>query len=112
MTDEQIKHMVERFLRWRLPEDFRPDCGIEFDADAAKRLNPRNHRYEPVGTNLLSYAQAEAMVRHMLEGLPAIPLEPTEARGCGAIECVNECGGDFTWATCPNVRGAPGSETR
>ena len=70
MTEAQIKHMVDRFLGWRLPEDFRPDCGIQFDADAAKKLNPRNGRYEPNGTNLFDYNQAEAMVRHMLTGLP------------------------------------------
>jgi hypothetical protein len=28
MTDEQIKHMVNRFLGWRLPENFQPDAGI------------------------------------------------------------------------------------
>src|SRR5206468_1984762 len=32
LTDEQIKHMVNRFLAWRLPEHFNPDCGIHFDA--------------------------------------------------------------------------------
>ena len=31
MNDEQIKHMVDRFLGWRLPEHFRPDAGISFD---------------------------------------------------------------------------------
>lgn len=25
-------------------------------------------------------------------------------QGCGAIECANECGGDYNWATCPNTR--------
>ena len=69
MTDEQVKHMVDRFLGWKLPEDFRPDGGVEFDADGAKKMDPRNLRYEPHGTNLLNYTQAEAMVRHMLEGL-------------------------------------------
>lgn len=71
MTDDQIKHMVHRFLAWKLPEHFRPDCGIHFDADAAKKLHPSNHRYEPVGTNLLTYTQAEVMVRHMIDGIPA-----------------------------------------
>jgi hypothetical protein len=70
MTDDQIKHMVNRFLMWRLPEHFNPDCGIHFDADAPLKMDPRNRRYEPVGTNLFCYDQAEAMVRHMLEGLP------------------------------------------
>lgn len=70
LSGDQIKHMVNRFLGWKLPENFHPDCGINFDADAAKKLNPRNGRYEPNGTNLLDYAQAMAMVRHMIEGLP------------------------------------------
>lgn len=70
LTEFQIKHMVSRFLGWRLPENFRPDCGIHFDADAAKKMNPSNHRYEPVGTNLFDADQAEAMIRYLLEGLP------------------------------------------
>lgn len=73
MTEEQIKHLVNRFLWWKLPPDFHPDCGIHFDADAAKKMNPKNHRYEPVGTNLLTATQAEAMVRHMIEGMPPAP---------------------------------------
>lgn len=82
MTDEQIKHMVSRFLCWRLPENFAPDCGIQFDADGAKKLNPRNARYEPVGTNLFDYNQAEAMVRHMLEDMPS----PPNAEEAAALE--------------------------
>ena len=70
MTEAQIKHMVDRFLNWKLPADFNPDCGIHFDADAAKKLNPCNARYEPVGTNLLTATDATAMVRHMIEALP------------------------------------------
>lgn len=71
MTEEQIKHMTDRFLAWKLPEDFRPDGGVQFDADAAKKLDPRNLRYEPYGTNLLDARQAEAMIRHLIEGMPA-----------------------------------------
>jgi len=70
LTETQIKHLTDRFLSWKLPPDFRPDGGVTFDADGAKKLNPLNHRYEPYGTNLLDSRQAEAMVRHMLEGLP------------------------------------------
>jgi hypothetical protein len=69
MTAEQIQHMVDRFLMWRLPENFSPDCGVTFK----KTINegtPYAHTYSPVGTNLLSATQAEAMVRHMIEGLP------------------------------------------
>lgn len=74
MTDEQIKHMVDRFLAWRLPENFQPDAGISFkpeynvDWNAQHGAPPDMHK--PVGTNLFDATQAEAMVRHMVEGLP------------------------------------------
>ncbi len=68
MSDAQIKVMVERFLTWRLPDDFQPDCGITFVPDFNVGTDyPRRH--QPTGTNLLNYAQAVAMVRHMLEGI-------------------------------------------
>ena len=67
MTNEQIRHMVDRFLSWRLPADFNPDAGISYtrphyapEVDAT-----------PTGTNLFDARQAEAMVRHMLDGLPS-----------------------------------------
>lgn len=62
MTDYQIKRMVERFLTWKLPEDFNPDGGIKFEKIA-------NH--QPVGTNLFTATQAELMVRHMIDGYEA-----------------------------------------
>lgn len=68
LTDAQIKHMVDRFLMWRLPEDFGPDNGISFDPIASKGT-PHEFRREPVGTNLLTAMQADAMVRYMAEGL-------------------------------------------
>lgn len=69
MNEEQIKHMVNRFLGWKLPEDFRPDAGISFKPTFNEHTaHPQRH--EPSGTNLFDYMQAEAMVRHMLVGLP------------------------------------------
>lgn len=69
MTNDQIKHMVDRFLCWRLPENFCPDDGISFKAEFNERTaHPMRH--EPTGTNLFNATQAEAMVRHMLRGLP------------------------------------------
>lgn len=69
MTDDQIKHMVSRFLAWRLPLDFNPDAGISFEPEFNVGT-PHPMRHEPSGTNLLDAAQAEQMVRHMLDGLP------------------------------------------
>ncbi len=67
MTEDQIKHMTERFLSWKLPADFNPDAGISFEP-IVNSGTVHQYRHEPVGTNLFSYAQAEAMVRYMLEG--------------------------------------------
>lgn len=69
MNDAQIKHMVSRFLTWKLPEHFRPDGGISFEPIGSKGT-VHEFRREPVGTNLLDANQADAMVRHMLDGLP------------------------------------------
>ena len=69
MTDDQIKHMVNRFLAWKLPADFCPDSGISFKPEFNENT-ARPMKHEPSGTNLLDYTQAEAMVRHMIEGMP------------------------------------------
>ncbi len=74
MTDDQIRHMANRFLAWKLPSPWHPDGGISFkptfnDEWNAKHGNPPQY-HNPTGTNLFDYTQAEAMVRHMLEGLP------------------------------------------
>lgn len=76
MTDEQIKHLVNRFLGWRLPENFQPDAGISFkpeyniEYNAARGKPPA--RYEPSGTNVFDATQAEVMVRYMIEGMPEV----------------------------------------
>jgi len=52
-----IKEMVNRFLGWRLPEDFGPDCGVSF--------TPLSHPNSwPIGTNLLTSDQAKAMFEY------------------------------------------------
>lgn len=69
MTDDQIKYMVDRFLGWKLPADFNPDAGISFKPTFNDHTaHPMKH--EPSGTNLFDAAQAHAMVRYMLEGMP------------------------------------------
>lgn len=69
LTDKQIKHMAERFLGWRLPENFAPDAGISFTPTFNDHLPSGPMKHNPTGTNLLDYTQAEAMVRYMAEGL-------------------------------------------
>lgn len=70
MTNEQIKYMVDRFLGWKLPENFAPDAGISFKA-AYNEHTAHPAKHNPSGTNLFDSTQAEAMVRHMVEGMPA-----------------------------------------
>jgi hypothetical protein len=52
------KGMVDRFLCWKLPADFRPDGGVSF---APCHKTPSSPDW-PVGTNLLTAAQAESML--------------------------------------------------
>ena len=84
-TEAQIKLMAERFLSWKLPENFNPDGGISFEPEY-KTLDG-TARHEPTGTNLLDYTQAEAMVRHMLASQPVTTWSsPTLERAYDAVE--------------------------
>lgn len=66
-----VKAAVDRFLGWKLPQDFAPDAGISF--------MPSTHPLGwPVGTNLLSADQAKAMFEHALAGV-ACANEPKTA---------------------------------
>jgi hypothetical protein len=69
MTEDQIKHMVSRFLGWKLPEHFHPDGGVSFEP-TYRGVGGIELKHEPSGTNLFDATQADAMVRHMLEGMP------------------------------------------
>lgn len=54
--------MVDRFLGWKLPQDFGPDAGISF--------TPPPHLpdlYWPTGTNLFHAGQALEMFKHCVE---------------------------------------------
>jgi hypothetical protein len=68
--DKLIKTAVDRFLGWKLPEDFNPDAGISFVPEYNVEYNAKYGkppaRYEPVGTNLFTATQAKGMVEHIL----------------------------------------------
>jgi hypothetical protein len=68
-SQPDFKRMVERFLTWKLPEDFNPDGGVHFEP-YGNLGTPHEYRRKPTGTNLFNATQAEAMVRYMLDGLP------------------------------------------
>lgn len=77
MNDDQIKHMVSRFLNWKLPENFNPDGGISF-VKYGNIGTEHQYKREPSGTNLIGYAEATEMVRHMIEGMPGPAAAPKE----------------------------------
>lgn len=76
-TKEQIDAMVNRFLTWKLPPTFGPDCFVSFDREKAKA-----NQSWPVGTNLLTADEARAMLEYVLT-------PPTFAERCRiAQECL------------------------
>ena len=70
VTDE----MVSRFLSWKIPADFSPDCYISFNPGHAL---PSSALW-PVGTNLLTAEQARKMLEHVISE-PA-SLQPHQQR--------------------------------
>ena len=81
MTEEQIKQMAQRFLSWKLPDDFNPDNGITY----VPYTGPYNYP-GPIGTNLFTATQAEAMVRYMVEGMTPEPKDPAPLDTAGESE--------------------------
>lgn len=61
-----LTHMVNRFLGWKLPMDFAPDCGISIDTEIAGRNG------WPSGTNLLNAEQAKQMFEYVTQVTPAV----------------------------------------
>lgn len=69
IVDEEdlVDQMVDRFLGWKLPQNFSPDAGIKFTKPEC--LYPHIEHPEhlwPTGTNLLDADQAKTMVRYLL----------------------------------------------
>ena len=56
--------MVNRFLTWRLPDDFIPDAGISF---GRTKYEWNKSQEWPTGTNLLTATQARQMLEHVLK---------------------------------------------
>lgn len=75
VTDE----MVQRFLCWRLPDTFAPDCYISFDREGLKKMGNGSHW--PTGTNLLNDPEARAMLKHVLRDHAAAAAQPEPFTG-------------------------------
>jgi hypothetical protein len=65
---KQMDVAVNRFLGWKLPQTFGPDCYVSFDREKAQA----NHSW-PVGTNLLTADEARAMLEYVLEAVKTPP---------------------------------------
>jgi hypothetical protein len=59
MPDELLDKLVNNFLRWQLPKDFSPDCGISFDGRQDDEWN--KNKTWPIGTNLFTATQVRQM---------------------------------------------------
>lgn len=62
-----LDKLVDRFLGWKLPDTFGPDCYISFDRDTANKNNGW-----PVGTNLLTAIEAKEMLKYISSGIPVL----------------------------------------
>ena len=56
------EEMITRFLQWKLPQDFYPDCWVSFDREKAQEYQ------WPTGTNLLHAGQVREMLEFVLTG--------------------------------------------
>ncbi len=73
-----VKEMVNRFLGWKLPEDFHPDSGITFKPTKPYTGDEYGNSWWPIGTNVFSADQATAMVEYMLDGKAPPPAQVTD----------------------------------
>jgi hypothetical protein len=66
-SNELVEAAVNRFLGWKLPADFAPDCGISFNRSGDyEHPEYGRHVYEPTGTNLFTAEQARSMFKYCL----------------------------------------------
>lgn len=64
VDEDGFEKMINRFLTWKLPKDFSPDCGIQFTPPAKDAPD----HFGPVGTNLFTAEQAKQMLFYALYG--------------------------------------------
>jgi len=89
--------MVDRFLSWKLPENFSPDCGITF--------TPINHPNSwPIGTNLLTADQARAMLEYVLAATIQDAQRVAAPRGEPIHGAVKKTIDDYLYVTPPHLR--------
>jgi len=78
-----IKAAVDKFLGWKLPQDFHPDCGISFTPVTLP----------PIGTNLFTAEQAKAMFEYCLQGAA---FQPEQAEPVARLRFIELLNAEFT----------------
>lgn len=116
-TKEQMDAMVDRFLGWKLPKTFSPDCYVKFDRELmARQVAPS----WPVGTNLLTADEARAMLEHVLHEPSSSEVgemfqQASAMYHAGAIDAAHELHGRAKTASAALVDGSgvaiPGTPT-
>jgi hypothetical protein len=71
MSDEQIKYMVDRFLGWRLPENFNPDGGISFTRIGNEHRPAWAYKNQPTEKALQFHQQRALDLERALASSPA-----------------------------------------
>lgn len=67
MVKSVLSKLVDRFLGWKIPQTFGPDCYISFDREKAVQNNGW-----PIGTNLLNAEEAKAMIEYLAANNPML----------------------------------------
>lgn len=67
MVKTVLDKLVDKFLDWKVPSTFGPDCGITFVKPTT--VYPEGY---PVGTNLLTAVEAKEMLRAISSSLPML----------------------------------------
>ncbi len=60
MVKTVLQRLVDRFLGWKIPGTFGPDCYVSFDKDTALKNNSW-----PIGTNLFTAEEAKEMIQYL-----------------------------------------------
>jgi len=102
MNREIIERMTNRFIGWKLPDDFSPDCGITFKKQH-DFIHPKFgvQIYNPIGTNLFTVEQAKAMFEYCLADESEKALAPPSGYcivpilDCDVMNCGND--GLISW---------------
>lgn len=86
--DAMLNAMVDKFLAWKLPQDFGPDAGVSFNHG----VDYESHLW-PVGTNLLTAEQAKQMFKECVPP-SCFGLDDCSSLALSVCNFADKCGKD------------------